>query len=107
MRDVADPKIEKRPAVPPVCPPKVAAIMLDCLEGESDLRPCFDEIDIRLKRLDDIDAEPDEGLLPPWARQNLVVSRDEDRRFEGFPQDVAEALRVGEKVRGYRVIATR
>ena len=103
LRDVADPKMEKRPAVPPSCPAKVAAIMLDCLKGDPELRPRFEEIDLRLKRLDNIDAEPDEMLLPPWNRQALLVgsSRDEALLSGTFPEQVAKALRDGQKVRVY------
>ena len=67
-------------------PEKIKALMSDCLEDEADQRPSFQELDMRLKR---IDAESAGQSAPVKSQVSL---------FDIFPRHVAEALRDGRKV---------
>ena len=52
LRLVADKSVRKRPVPPRHMPDPVKALMKDCIEDEAELRPSFEEIDTRLKRID-------------------------------------------------------
>ena len=101
LKEVADCHIQKRPPVPEGCPPSLAAIMTDCLNGDPTFRPNFQEIDRRLNRLDTKNAEPGERPLSMGTKKMLRAHRNEDLLSKIFPEDIAEALRGGRKVRWY------
>jgi serine/threonine protein kinase len=62
LQDVIDPTINRRPIVPASCPPGIRSIMTDCLQSDPEKRPTFEELDIRLKRLDATDIEPRKSM---------------------------------------------
>ena len=97
LRDVADPRINKRPPVPSACPLKVQAIMSDCLAGDPKDRPHVEEIDLRLKRLSVENVEPGEMHLSHQARKHLQAQRGEDLISKMFPKHIADQLREGRK----------
>ena len=88
LRLVADKNIRKRPPVPLGMPEKVKSLMADCLEDEPSKRPSFEELDMRLKRIDADGADPSFNTV---KRSNLSL-------FDIFPRHVAEALRDGRTV---------
>mmetsp|Transcript_25718 Transcript_25718/g.37953 ORF Transcript_25718/g.37953 Transcript_25718/m.37953 type:complete len:1494 (+) Transcript_25718:46-4527(+) len=94
---VADPVICKRPPVPASCPPDVQTLMTDCLKGGPENRPTFEELDVRLKRLDVETVEPFEMQFSLQEAKRLK-QRTETLLFDVFPKHVAEALRDGRKV---------
>jgi len=101
LRLVADPEVNKRPPVPTSCPPQVQSLMTDCVQGNSENRPTFEELDIRLKRLDAETVAPMGNLIvSKQAKKEAreAAGRTEDLLFEVFPQHIAEALRDGRKV---------
>jgi len=98
LRQVADPAVNKRPELPPLCPPQVRSLMADCLEGEPDNRPSFEEIDVRLKRLSVETVEPTKFLLSKQSKKEQRFLKTESLLFDIFPRHIAEALRDGRKV---------
>ena len=52
LKLVADKKTRKRPPPPRHMPDPVKTLMKDCVEEEAEIRPSFEEIDTRLKRID-------------------------------------------------------
>jgi len=86
---VADKNIRKRPPMPWNMPNKTKSLMSDCLEEEPQKRPSFEELDLRLQRID-VDAA-DIGLGSSIKRSNVSL-------FDIFPRHVAEALRDGRTV---------
>jgi len=100
LRDVADPAKGKRPPVPPACPLKVSSIMIDCLMGDPEVRPNFEEIDMRLKRLDVESVEPgDYNLSKRMKKMRRRQSQSEELLLDIFPKHIADQLREGRKVR--------
>lgn len=53
-----DNAVNKRPPAPKSCPPAIRVIMNECVVGNAELRPTFEEIDLHLKRLDVTTVEP-------------------------------------------------
>jgi hypothetical protein len=89
LRQVADTTVNKRPPIPHGCPEQLAAMKSDCLLGDPQERPSFEELDKRLRR---IDAKDFTGKVKSGAK-NANVSL-----FDIFPKHIAEALRDGKKV---------
>jgi hypothetical protein len=87
LRAVADKNVRKRPGVPTNMPIPIQSLMMECLEDEVDKRPTFEEIDIRLKRIDTETATS--GQPSPGGKLSL---------FDIFPRHIAEALQEGRKV---------
>jgi len=99
LRLVSDPTVNKRPEVPSSCPPFVRSLMADCLEGQPENRPDFQEIDLRLKRLKVDTVEPMGKLIfSQQERKNQKFKETESLLFDVFPKHIAEALRDGRKV---------
>lgn len=88
LEKIADPKIQKRPTVPTATPSNVSTLMVDCFNTDPDLRPSFQEIDIRLRRLNNISVAP----------TNSHRNQSEGLLYEIFPPHVADALKEGRKV---------
>jgi serine/threonine protein kinase len=87
LRAVADKNVRKRPPDPQTMPAQIKSLMSDCLEEEPEKRPSFEELDMRLKRIDS------ESVAPFQSKAKSHVSL-----FDIFPRHVAEALRDGRKV---------
>ena len=98
LRLVADPIVNKRPGLPKSCPLAVSSIMNDCLVASPEDRPSFEELDLRLKRLDVSNVEPGTMVNSLQRKKREQAERSESLLFEVFPQHVAEALRDGRKV---------
>ena len=92
LKQVADPKVNKRPQVPAAIPHPMKALMDVCLQGLPEERPTFGDIDQRLRDLDFEMVEPEET--------NLSLQTRKDRRVlhAVFPPKIAESLRDGRKV---------
>lgn len=92
VRLVADRNVNKRPPIPRECPPHAQSLMIECMYGNPDMRPTFEEIDLRLKRLDS-------SMMAPLTDSTLEkLDRTSDVLFDVFPKYVAEALRDGRTV---------
>lgn len=86
LRLVADKSVRKRPLVPKNMPPQIKSLMADCIEEGTEKRPTFEEIDIRVKRVD-------EAVDPGQGKGTTAISL-----FDIFPRHIAEALRDGRTV---------
>eukprot|EP00980_Cylindrotheca_fusiformis_P007596 scaffold1582_cov93-Cylindrotheca_fusiformis.AAC.5 len=91
---VADKLVQKRPPIPQHMPAQIQSLMHDCIQDDASLRPTFQEIDLRLKRLerDEVRTISDD---PKCAASNAVTSIS---LFDIFPHHIAEALRDGRTV---------
>lgn len=87
IRLIKDKKVQKRPPAPKNCPTQIQSLMKDCFAEEPDKRPTFEEIDTRLRRMDEKDIAT--GDMEVSTRVSL---------FDIFPRHIAEALRDGRKV---------
>jgi serine/threonine protein kinase len=79
LKEIADKSIRRRPTVPDNCPPQIRSMISDCLVDEGEMRPTFQELDTRLKR---IDAEAVD-IKTRSSRINKTVSL-----FDIFPRYV-------------------
>jgi class 3 adenylate cyclase len=70
-------------------PEKVKSLMADCVEEDPGKRSSFEELDMRLKRVDAGNADP--MAVPSMKPSNLSL-------FDIFPHHVVEALRDGHTV---------
>lgn len=98
IKDIVDPKVNKRPSVPPACPSHAETLMKDCLKSDPSSRPSFEEIELRMKRMDADNVEPGISNLSMHAKKKIYATRSEDLLFQIFPRHIAEALRDGRKV---------
>ena len=87
LRDIMDKNICKRVVAPKNMPAQIKLLMEDCLQEDPEMRPSFEEIDLRLKRIDAETATP----LGHKAKAQVSL-------FDMFPRHIAEALRDGRKV---------
>lgn len=91
LRDICDPKTNKRPSVPESMPPEVNSLLYStCLNADPASRPSFVELDAFLKRFHAENVDTKESLVHPGADRRLLD--------EIFPRHVAAALRTGRKV---------
>lgn len=88
LKLVVDKKVKKRPPAPRTMPDKVKALMAECVEEDPQLRPSFEEIDIRCKRMQAEGVGDNQS-----SNKNSMVSL-----FDIFPRHIAEALRDGRTV---------
>ena len=96
LKLIVDERVSKRPPVPVGCPPKVAEIMSECLERNPEKRPTFEEIDLRIQRLDSENVEPGEVVGHQLHTKNKERNR-EALIHQVFPKHVAKALLEGRK----------
>lgn len=87
LRGIIDKEVGKRVQAPDNMPSQIRLLMDDCLQEEPDKRPSFEEIDLRLKRID-VDT-----ATPVGTNVKAQVSL-----FDIFPRHIAEALRDGRQV---------
>jgi len=102
LKLVVDKYINKRPPVPVGCPSKVAEIMNECLGANPEKRPTFEEIDLRIQRLDSENVEPGEVVGHQLHTKNKERNREE-LIHQVFPKHVAKALLEGRKCEADRV----
>jgi serine/threonine protein kinase/ABC-type glycerol-3-phosphate transport system substrate-binding protein len=101
---VCDKKYNKRPPVPKGCPSKIAEIMQECIDASPEKRPTFEEIDLRIQRLDSDNVEPgDIQFGHQLKKKERRLSEEENLIHQVFPKHVAEALMQGRKVEADRV----
>lgn len=95
VRLVADLKVNKRPPIPNECPPHARSLMMECMYSDPEKRPTFEEIDLRLKRMDSRMMAP----LPIDSDRVVVgIPENKDILYDVFPPYVAQALREGRPV---------
>lgn len=85
IKGVKDPAVNKRPPIPLNCPPLIEGLITDCLVADPTERPSFEEIHMRLKRMD-------------ISKVETGGRRTEVSLFDIFPKHIAEALRDGREV---------
>lgn len=102
LDEIVDKNINKRPPVPLSCPSKVAEIMVECLDGNPEKRPTFEEIDLRVRRLDSEIVEPGEIILSHQL-QKKRAEKNENLINQVFPEHVGKALLEGRKIEADRV----
>jgi len=90
LRAVRDKNVRKRPPFHPNMCGQVASLMSDCIEDDPELRPTFEEIDTRLRRVDAATIDPGEVAA---MNSSSTVSL-----FDIFPRHIAEALRDGKTI---------
>ena len=95
MEKVSDPKVDKRPGIPPGCPAQIEALMTQCQEREPEKRPSFEDIDTRLRKMDAAKVEP--VTMRSSFRKKSGAQKDALLE-EVFPPHIAKALREGKKV---------
>ena len=88
---VADKAVNKRPKIPENTPAPVQAVITDCLVGNIEQRPSFDELDQRLRRVEAKSLEV--VMYGGKSSRGATISL-----FDIFPTEVAEALRDGREV---------
>jgi class 3 adenylate cyclase len=93
---VVDKKINLRPPVPEGCPMRIAEIMKECVDGNPEKRPSFEEIDLRIKRLDSENVEP-VGIQLGHRIPKKKYSNEQDLIHQVFPKHIAKALLEGRK----------
>lgn len=87
LRDIIDKDICKRVSVSDVMPAQIKLLMEDCLQDDPEKRPSFEEVDLRLKRIDADTATPSDSK-----------TKGQVSLFDIFPRHIAEALRDGRPV---------
>jgi serine/threonine protein kinase len=99
LLDITDQSINRRPTVPSSCPPGIRSIMTDCLQADPAKRPTFEELDIRLKRMDAADVEPREVMDLPIHQTVPEVEKAHEMRHtrlrQVFPENIQKALDEG------------
>jgi len=101
--EIVDKHINKRPPVPPSCPTRIAEIMKECIDGNPEKRPSFEEIDMRIMRLDSENVEPCEVRFGHRTQKAKRASLETNLINQVFPKHVADALMQGRKVEPDRV----
>merc|ERR1711971_137632 len=89
---VADKESQKRPPVPKNMPAQIVSIMTEALQEDYDKRPTFEEVDMRLKRLN---AETVQKVQKDNDNEKRLTP---DLLFDIFPKHVAEAIQAGKEV---------
>ena len=96
LKEIVDPTINKRPPIPKGCPSMIANIMKECADANPEKRPSFEEIDLRIKRLDSESIEPGELMFRHYKATKK--DKSEDLLHQVFPKHIAKALQEGRKV---------
>jgi class 3 adenylate cyclase len=94
LRKVCDPRINKRPPVPPTCPAKMVEIMTKCWSPDPFFRPQAKDLDLLFMDMNPQDAEP---LVEEMGRVRKEKATG-DMLYQVFPKKVADKLKAGEKV---------
>ena len=72
--------------------------MTECFNLDPDLRPTFEEIDVRLKRLDVDAVEPGLNAISMQISKQSTARKNEQLILQVFPPKIADALRNGRKI---------
>ncbi|KAL7495040.1 hypothetical protein ACHAWT_003593 [Skeletonema menzelii] len=92
---VADKEVQKRPPLPEKAPPQIQSIMTECFADNSNERPIFDELDVRLQRLTVESADVTDTIR---SHRKVDHNGASQLLYDNFPEKVAEVLRKGGKV---------
>jgi len=103
LDEIVDKKINKRPPVPEGCPAKIAEIMKECVDANPEKRPTFEEIDLRIMRLDSENVEPVRFGSGHHHIPKKTYTSEQDLIHQVFPKHVAKALLEGRKAEPDRV----
>lgn len=95
LRKVCDPRINLRPPIPPICPPKMVDIMTKCWSQDPFFRPQSKDLDLLFMDMSAFDAEP---LVDETTMRVRTEKPTGDMLYEVFPKKVADKLKAGEKV---------
>ena len=76
---------------------RIAEIMQECVEGNPEKRPTFEEIDLRIKRLDSENVEPVAQIKLGHRIPKKRNSNEQDLIHQVFPKHIAKALLEGRK----------
>ncbi|CAJ1951408.1 unnamed protein product [Cylindrotheca closterium] len=90
---VADELVHKRPPTPNNMPAQIESLMKDSVQENIDRRPTFEEIDLRLQRLDSDDLVAKGGGSSHFGQRTTSISL-----YDIFPKHVAQALREGRAI---------
>jgi serine/threonine protein kinase len=93
LRKICDRRVNKRPAVPATCPPKMAETMKKCWSPDPFSRPQAKDLDTTFLDYNMRDAEP---IEPEEAEGRERPTGD--KLYELFPKNVADQLKAGQKV---------
>jgi serine/threonine protein kinase len=94
---IAHPTINKRPPIPQGCPSSISTIMTECIDANAETRPTFEELDLRLKRLNMDSVTPQYSAFAAYSKQKRE-NKAETLLQNVFPPHIAAALREGRKV---------
>jgi len=95
LRKVCDRRVNKRPGVPPTCPPKIVDLMKKCWHADAFARPSARDLDTSFLDMSIRDAEPLTTEEQMAAREKRSQG---DMLYELFPKHVADQLKAGQKV---------
>mmetsp|Transcript_6825 Transcript_6825/g.12470 ORF Transcript_6825/g.12470 Transcript_6825/m.12470 type:complete len:772 (-) Transcript_6825:97-2412(-) len=92
---VCSPRINKRPAIPDACPPKMVDIMKKCWSSNPFFRPTAKDLDYALVEMSAKDTEPLESVGNQFKEG---MKRKATSLYDVFPKHIADALNAGKKV---------
>ena len=100
LRQVCDPRINRRPAVPKSMPAEVVKLMTACTDANPRVRPTFRDIDDDLKSFNVGNVEPGKMSFSMQNKKSwdTTLTATENLLLEIFPKHIAEALSKGQKV---------
>lgn len=93
---VCHPRVNKRPAIPEACPPKIADIMKKCWSANAFFRPHAKDIDYILVEMSSKEAEPLECASQDKYKEHMP--RKPTSLYDVFPKHIADALNAGKRV---------
>eukprot|EP00980_Cylindrotheca_fusiformis_P000760 scaffold178_cov119-Cylindrotheca_fusiformis.AAC.1 len=91
---VADKLVQKRPPIPQNMPAQLQSLMQDCIQDDASRRPTFQEIDLRLKRMN----KDEHRTISDDPKRDATSAVASISLFDIFPRHIAEALRDGRAV---------
>jgi class 3 adenylate cyclase len=95
LRKVCDRRVNKRPTIPPTCPPKFAELMKKCWSPDPYVRPDAKDLDTALLDMSSQDAE---HLVDGQPAATLKERKTGDMLYDLFPKHVADQIKAGKKV---------
>lgn len=95
LRQVCDPRINKRPPIPGTCPLKMVDIMTRCWSQDPFFRPHAKDLDMLFMDMHPNDADP---VANEAAMRMRAQKATGDMLYQVFPKKVADKLKAGQKV---------
>ena len=93
---VCHPRVNKRPPMPPACPPKIAEVLKKCWSANPFFRPSAKDIDYVLVEMSSKDAEPLDQPNHETFKEGM--KRKPTSLYDVFPKHIADALNAGKRV---------